>query len=94
MHSTNNQVKYLGLNSASSYIYMLGVAGYFLWTLCLARIGIDSDKGSIKKTLLYFVYLLLLSYFLPIYSAIALFPVIMFIFYIFDLEQVQEGSER
>lgn len=94
MHSTNNQVKYLGLNSASSYIYMLGVAGYFFWTLCLARIGIDSDKGSIKKTLLYFVYLLLLSYFLPIYSAIALFPVIMFIFYIFDLEQVQEGSER
>lgn len=94
MHSTNNQVKYLGLNSASSYIYMLGVAGYFLWTLCLAKIGIDSDKGSIKKTLLYFVYLLLLSYFLPIYSAIALFPVIMFIFYIFDLEQVQEGSER
>ena len=93
-YAVENQVKYLGLNSASSYIYMLGVAGYFLWTLCLARIGIDSDKGSIKKTLLYFVYLLLLSYFLPIYSAIALFPVIMFIFYIFDLEQVQEGSER
>lgn len=36
---------------------MLGVAGYFLWTLCLARIGIDSDKGSIKKTLLYFVFI-------------------------------------
>lgn len=93
MHSTNNQVKYLGLNSASSYIYMLGVAGYFLWTLCLARIGIDSDKGSIKKTLLYFVYLLLLSYFLPIYSTIAILPAIMFIFYAFELEQEQEGSD-
>lgn len=93
MNSTNAQVKYLGLNSASSYIYMIGVVGYFLWTLCLARIGIHSDKGTLRKTVLYFLYLLLLSYFLPIFSAIALLPAIWFIFYIFELEQSQKGSE-
>lgn len=93
MHSTNLQVKYLGLNSASSYIYMIGVVGYFLWTLCLARIGIHSGKETVKKTLLYFLYLLLLSYLLPIFSAIALFPAILFIFYIFDLERSQKERE-
>ena len=90
MHTSNSQVKYLGLNSASSYIYMTGVAGYFLWTLCLARIGIHRGKGSTKKTILHFSYLLLLSYLLPIFSTIALFPAILFIFYIFDLEQSQK----
>ena len=94
MNSTNDQVKYLGLNSASAYIYMVGTVGYFIWTLCLARIGIQNKRQSVKKTLLYFSYLLLLSYFLPIYSTIALFPAIMFIFYVFDLEQEQKGSER
>lgn len=94
MNSTNDQVKYLGLNSASAYIYMVGTVGYFIWTLCLARIGIQNKRQSVKKTLLYFSYLLLLSYFLPIYSTIALFPAIMFIFYVFDLEQEQKGSEK
>lgn len=93
MNSTNSQVKYLGLNSASSYIYMIGVSGYFLWTLYLARIGIHSDREALKKTVLYFLYLLLLSYFLPIFSSIALLPAILLIFYIFDLEQSQKGSE-
>lgn len=94
MHSTNAQVKYLGLNSASAYIYMIGVSGYFLWSLCLARAGVSSEKGNLKKTLLYFLFLLLLSYLLPIYSSIALFPAIMFIFYIFDIEQSKKGSEE
>lgn len=94
MNSTNDQVKYLGLNSASAYIYMVGTVGYFIWTLCLARIGIQDKRQSVKKTLLYFSYLLLLSYFLPIYSTIALLPAIMFIFYVFELEQEQEGSDR
>lgn len=93
LHSTNDQVKYLGLNSASSYIYMLGVAGYLLWTLWLSKIGSTRDELSIKKILMRFVYLLLLSYFLPIYSTTALLPMIMFIFYIFDLEQAQKRSE-
>lgn len=93
LHSTNDQVKYLGLNSASSYIYMFGVAGYLLWTLWLSKIGSSRDKLSIKKILMRFVYLLLLSYFLPIYSTTALLPMIMFIFYIFDLEQTQKRGE-
>ena len=89
MHSTNDQVKYLGLNSASAYIYMIGIVGYFLWTLCLARSGINSEKENLKRILLYFVFLLLLSYFLPVYSSIALLPPIMIIFYIFGIESAK-----
>lgn len=94
MHSTNAQVKYLGLNSASAYIYMIGVAGYLLWTLCLARWGQSGDKGTKNNTILYFGFLLLLSYFLPIYSSMALLSGVLLIFYIFELEKTKEREKR
>lgn len=84
--STNKVVKYMGLNSASSYIYMVGIAGYFLWALCLARCGVYGKKGNTQRTTIFFLYLLILSYLLPIYSSAPLLPAIMLIFYIFDLE--------
>lgn len=86
MRVSRTKVKFMGINSASSYIYMIGVAGYFLWTICLARVATMDRNRSLRKTAGYFVYLLVLGYFLPIYSGMALFPAIMYIFYIFDLE--------
>ena len=91
MHSSNNIVKYLGLNSASSYIHMVGVSGYFLYCFILARMGAVLCRGKIGQnwtiTIVYFVFLVIISYLLPIFSSIALLGGIALLFRIFGLER-------
>lgn len=72
MHSSNNQVKYLGLNSASSFIYMIGSAGYLLYSVFLALIAIGKNKAGKTRYIVYPAYLVIVSYFLPVYSSITL----------------------
>lgn len=77
------EIRYLGLNSASSYIYMIGVFGYFLYAFVLARLVVTmcfgKDKLYIFKTIVFMIYFVILSYLLPIYSNIALLGGIFFI---------------
>lgn len=87
MHSSNDFTKHLGLNSASSYIYMIGVIGYFLVNILCAHLALINDKNKKRgKVFVYIIYLLVLSYLLPIYSSFVLLPAIFMIFYIFSLE--------
>lgn len=77
MHSSRDaEVKYLGLNSASSYIYMIGVVGYFFYAFIWSRLAVIMCFGKKKiyifKTLIFIAYFSVMSYLLPVYSSIAL----------------------
>jgi hypothetical protein len=86
MHSSTNDVKYIGLNSTSAYILMLGTYGYLLYTFILARFGLFGNKeNGIIRTVIYFIFFVILSYCLPIYSSMAIFPAVMLMVYIFSL---------
>ena len=87
MHSSTKTVKYIGLNSISTYILMIGKYGYLLWTYMLASFAIKWDrKKRFTKGIIYFCILIILSYFLPIYSGLTLLPAVLLIFYLYSLD--------
>lgn len=73
MHFANSYVKYLGINSTSSFIYMLGIIGYFAYSCCLGIVGnMFFKKKSILLVVGFTVLWLIISYLLPVYSSIIL----------------------
>ena len=71
MHYKDAYIKYMGLNSASSFIYMLGIVGYLIYSVFLSAISCDLIHTiSIYKIFGLSVMWLVLSYLLPLYSSI------------------------
>ena len=89
-------VQYMGLNSASSYVYMIGIVGYFIYSLILARMVV-SVIGVKKLKIIYdFIFLcffLVMSYILPLYSSMAIIYGVFLIIYVFALE-VKSKKDR
>lgn len=74
MNLSNYVIKFLGLNSASSYIMLIGIIGYILTTLTWAfySVKIVYGKTTIRRVIISFMIFLVLSYLLPVYSYFAL----------------------
>ena len=87
MHYSTSLVKYMGLNSASSFIYMIGIVGYFTYSIILG-IGTQSfmKKKSLIQTVGFIAIWLVISYLLPAYSSIILMLGTAVIFAIFEDE--------
>ena len=70
MHYSNVIVKYMGLNSASSFIYMIGIVGYFLYTFTLGNLSsMIINKKSFLISLGLSALWLIISFLLPVYSS-------------------------
>ena len=90
MHSSNEEVTYLGLNSASSFIYMIGIVGYFLYAVTLTLIVVSRKSNRWSKLIVFTAYIVVTSYLLPVFSSIAL----MFSFaYILSLLDYQNKND-
>lgn len=95
MQFSNAFVKYLGLNSASSFIYMIGWIGYIGYCVTL---GIGTQCYMRKKSLFqgvcFIVVWLVVSYLLPVFSSIILMVGMAIIFIMFEEETYQDKRIR
>ena len=72
MHSSNDEVTYLGLNSVSSYVYMIGTVGYLLYVFTLSLIVISRKDNNWSKIIVFPAYIIVVSYLLPVFSSVVL----------------------
>ena len=88
MHSSNSITQFLGLNSISSYIMLIGIIGFFLTTAFWAYNITKMIFGCVTllRFIVSFICLLILSYLLPIYSSFALPFLICLICIVFSCE--------
>ncbi len=74
MHFANEYVKYLGINSTSSFVYMLGGVGYLLVTAVFSVITalIVDEAHRLIRFIEILLFWLIASYLLPVYSSIVM----------------------
>ena len=85
MYASLDYAKYMGINSMSIYIYLIGIIGFILWTYILTQLVVRKNKSKFNFKVGTFLLLLIFSYFLPIYSNIALLPAVILIIYVYSL---------
>ena len=74
MHFANEYVKYLGINSTSSFVYMLGGVGYLLVTavFSVSTALIVDEAHRLIRFIEILLFWLIASYLLPVYSSIVM----------------------
>ena len=93
MHFSTGDVKYMGLNSTSSYIYLTGVLGYGVLTWLFAALSSKMIRAGWIVWSVFVMVFLAFSYLLPLYSSIVLMFGVGMIVLIFSLDVVADNKK-
>lgn len=95
LHYADSEVRFLGLNSASIFIYMFGILGYLIITLyfSLRTSKLINSNNTLNNVLLMFFVWFILSYFIPVYSNITLmFCSMLIVHLLYEKQQISQGG--